>query len=211
LCVCGFSGADAPTDIAGFSKLSIDAKDVLTESVGVKMSIEDVLTAVDQHAMQVRDQIDQMNEITRTGIYFGPKTATTLKILDAPIDGNAMIMAARDAHDNWGYLFMGQDMVLRSGGKPKGSSVITWKAEGKDAFIPLADKDLDMATFAIHNLKDPRTGVAGKDDAVNKHSMDEALASRSLYQGAYAPASNSPDLVTMTNSDFAPLHIVFRR
>ena len=90
-----------------------------------------------------------MSDITEIGIYYGPATPGQIKILDAPIDGQGMIMASRDGLGNWGYLFMGQDMVLRTGGKPQGGLVPTWMTTGAGAFVPLADTDLDMQNFNI--------------------------------------------------------------
>jgi len=199
-----FAKSDGVHSITGLKKFVYSTADILSDAGGSTRPLDQVLEDMDRSSMMLRAPIDQISDITEVGIYHGPATAAQAKILDAPIDGPGMIMASRDASGNWGYLFMGQDMVLRPGGRPFGSAVPTWTSAGAGSFVPLASQELNMDNNLIINVSDPRSGTTGEDDAVNKHFMNEALAARSLYQGAYSPGHNLPDLIALSDSDFTP-------
>ena len=68
----------------------------------------------------------------------------------------------------------------------------------------LVDTLLNMGGLRIQGVGDPRTGVIGKADAVNKDTMEKAIAAGALYQGIYTVATNNPDLSTKADVGFTP-------
>jgi hypothetical protein len=66
----------------------------------------------------------------------------------------------------------------------------------------IGDGALNMGNFLVTNVGDPRAGPVGVNDAVNRHSMEQAIAAGSLYQGVYKPSTNTPDLWAQTDSGF---------
>jgi len=69
---------------------------------------------------------------------------------------------------------------------------------------PIVDSPLDMQNFGIFRVAPPRPGTVGDGDAVNQLAMKQAIAAGSLYQGAYKPGFNNPDLWPIVDSGFVP-------
>ncbi len=77
--------------------------------------------AFSQNTMTEKGDITNINDIVETGIYTGND------VVNSPIQGHIMIMAHKDLHSNFGYMLMGDDMLLHTGGKPSTASDPTWK------------------------------------------------------------------------------------
>lgn len=67
------------------------------------------------------------------------------------------------------------------------------------------DRLLNMHGLGIQGLGDPRPGRAGKQDAVNRDTMDKAIAAGALYQGIYTVSTDNPDIRTKADAAFTPL------
>lgn len=84
---------------------------------------------------------------------------------------------------------------------------------GGGGWPPVVTAPLNMQNFQIRQMKDPRAGTVGKQDAVNVQTAQKMIAQANLYQGLYYPAKNLPDLGNESNGGFitpakgtVPLH-----
>jgi len=66
----------------------------------------------------------------------------------------------------------------------------------------IVDALLNMNGRPIYGVSPPRPGVIGDFDAVNKQSMQAAIAAGSLYQGTYKPATGFPNIPFLANTAF---------
>ncbi len=62
--------------------------------------------------------IHSMAEITQSGTYEGTDVA------DAAVTGKVIIIAVKDVDYDYAYILFGQDMHIRTGGKPAGGAVM---------------------------------------------------------------------------------------
>ena len=61
---------------------------------------------------------------------------------------------------------------------------------------------MNISGQIISNVNDPRTGQLGAKDVPNRQWVEQAIAAGALYQGLFKPSTLTPNLVTLTDSDF---------